>query len=145
MIGIVSIDEARRQAEESELDLVLISPKAVPPVCRIIDYGKFRYEQERKEKEARKKQKVIEVKEIRFSPNIDLNDIKTKANMARKFIMHGDKVKVTMRFRGREMAHMQDGKGTLLEFAGLLEDVANIDKEPKIEGRNMIMFLVRKK
>ena len=94
MIGIVSIEEARAQADEAGLDLVLISPKAVPPVCRIIDFGKFRYEQERKEKESRKKQKIIEVKEIRFSPNIDTNDMKTKANMARKFIEHGDKVKV---------------------------------------------------
>ena len=145
MIGVVSIEEARALADEAGQDLVLISPKAVPPVCRIIDFGKFRYEQERKEKEAKKKQKVVEVKEIRFSPNIDTNDIKTKANMARKFIEHGDKVKVTMRFRGRELAHMQDSRSILIEFAQLLEDVANIDKEPKVEGRNMIMFLSRKK
>lgn len=145
MIGIVSIEEARAQADEAGLDLVLISPKAVPPVCRIIDFGKFRYEQERKEKESRKKQKIIEVKEIRFSPNIDTNDMKTKANMARKFIEHGDKVKVSMRFRGREMSRMQDSKHILTDFAAMLEDIANVDKEPKVEGRNMVMFLSRKK
>lgn len=144
-IGVVAIEEARRLAEEAGQDLVLIAPKADPPVCRIIDFGKFRYEQTRKEKEAKKKQKVIEVKEIRFSPNIDTNDLKTKANMARKFIEHGDKVKVTMRFRGREMAHMQESKGILTDFAQLLEDVAVVDKEPKVEGRNMTMFLSRKK
>ncbi|MBE6018538.1 MAG: translation initiation factor IF-3 [Lachnospiraceae bacterium] len=145
MIGIVSIEEARAQADEAGLDLVLISPKAVPPVCRIIDFGKFRYEQERKEKESRKKQKIIEVKEIRFSPNIDTNDMKTKANMARKFIEHGDKVKVSMRFRGREMSRMQESKHILTDFAAMLEDIANVDKEPKVEGRNMVMFLSRKK
>ncbi len=144
-IGIVSIEEARAQAEEAGVDLVLIAPKAEPPVCRIIDYGKFRYEQLRKEKEAKKKQKTIEIKEIRLSPNIDLNDIKTKANMARKFIEKGDKVKVALRFRGREMSHMQESKHVLDDFAELLVDVANVDKAPKVEGRNMVMFLVQKK
>ncbi|MBQ9815831.1 MAG: translation initiation factor IF-3 [Lachnospiraceae bacterium] len=144
-IGVVSIEEARRLAAEAELDLVLIAPKAAPPVCKIIDFGKFRYEQARKEKEAKKKQKVIEVKEIRLSPNIDLNDIKTKANMARKFIEHGDKVKVALRFRGREMAHMQDSKHILDDFAALMEDIAVVDKAPKVEGRNMVMFLVQKR
>ena len=144
-IGIVSIEEARAQAKEAELDLVLIAPKADPPVCKIIDFGKFRYEQARKEKEAKKKQKVIEVKEIRFSPNIDVNDIKTKANMARKFIEHGDRVKVTMRFRGREMSHMNENRHVLDDFAGMLEDVAVVEKAPKVEGRNMTMFLDRKK
>lgn len=123
----------------------MIAPKAAPPVCKIIDFGKFRYEQARKEKEAKKKQKVIEVKEIRLSPNIDLNDIKTKANMARKFIEHGDKVKVALRFRGREMAHMQDSKHILDDFAALMEDIAVVDKAPKVEGRNMVMFLVQKR
>ena len=144
-IGIVSIEEARAKAEEAGVDLVLIAPKAEPPVCRIIDYGKFRYEQLRKEKEAKKKQKIIEIKEIRLSPNIDLNDIKTKANMARKFIEKGDKVKVSLRFRGREMSHMQDSKHVLDDFAELLADIANVDKAPKVEGRNMVMFLVQKK
>ena len=143
-IGVVSIEEALRLAKEADLDLVLIAPKATPPVCRIIDFGKFRYEQARKEKDAKKKQKVIEVKEIRLSPNIDTNDINTKANMARKFIEHGDKVKVTLRFRGREMAHMQENKYILDDFAAILADIANIDKAPKVEGRNMVMFLSRK-
>ena len=136
----MDIEEARRLAAEAELDLVLIAPKATPPVCKIIDFGKFRYEQARKEKEAKKKQKVIEVKEIRLSPNIDLNDIKTKANMARKFIEHGDKVKVALRFRGREMAHMQDSKHILDDFAEGLADSAVIEKAPKVEGRSMTMF-----
>ena len=144
-IGIVSIEEARAQAKEAELDLVLIAPKADPPVCKIIDFGKFRYEQARKEKEAKKKQKVIEIKEIRFSPNIDVNDIKTKANMARKFIEHGDRVKVTMRFRGREMSHINESRHVLDDFAEMLSDVAVVEKAPKIEGRNMTMFLAKKK
>jgi len=144
-LGVMSIEEAREKAEEAGVDLVLIAPKAEPPVCRVIDYGKFRYEQSRKEKEAKKKQKVIEVKEIRLSPNIDDNDVKTKANMARKFIEKGDKVKVALRFRGREMAHMQESKHVLDDFAEMLQDVANVDKQPKVEGRNMVMFLTQKK
>jgi translation initiation factor IF-3 len=144
-LGILSIEEARTIADNVGLDLVLIAPKATPPVCRVIDFGKFRYEQARKEKEARKKQKVIEIKEIRLSPNIDTNDIKTKVNMARRFIEHGDKVKVTLRFRGREMAHMQERKVILDDFAKMLEDVADIDRAPKVEGRNMVMFMSRKK
>ncbi len=143
--GVVSIDEARAAADEAGVDLVLIAPTAKPPVCKIIDFGKFRYEQTRKEKEARKKQKTIEVKEIRLSPNIDVNDIKTKANMARKFIEKGDKVKVALRFRGREMAHMQENKHVLDDFAEMLEDIATVDKAPKVEGRNMVMFLTKKK
>lgn len=143
--GVVSIDEARAAADEAGVDLVLIAPTAKPPVCKIIDFGKFRYEQARKEKEARKKQKTIDVKEIRLSPNIDVNDIKTKANMARKFIEKGDKVKVALRFRGREMAHMQENKHVLDDFAEMLEDIATVDKAPKVEGRNMVMFLTKKK
>lgn len=143
--GVVSIEEARAAADEAGVDLVLIAPTANPPVCKIIDFGKFRYEQARKEKEARKKQKTIEVKEIRLSPNIDVNDIKTKANMARKFIEKGDKVKVALRFRGREMAHMQENKHVLDDFAEMLEDIATVDKAPKVEGRNMVMFLTKKK
>lgn len=124
---------------------MLIAPTAKPPVCKIIDFGKFRYEQSRKEKEAKKKQKTIEIKEIRFSPNIDTNDIKTKANMARKFIEKGDKVKVSLRFRGRELAHMQERRHVLDNFAEMLADIANVDRAPKIEGRNMVMFLAKKK
>lgn len=143
--GVVSIEEAKAAADEAGIDLVLIAPQADPPVCKIIDFGKFRYEQSRKEKEAKKKQKTIEIKEIRLSPNIDVNDVKTKANMARKFIEKGDKVKVTLRFRGREMAHMQEKRHVLDDFAEMLEEVASVEKEPKVEGRNMVMFLVKKK
>ena len=143
--GIVSIEEARAAADEAGIDLVLIAPTAKPPVCKIIDFGKFRYEQARKEKEAKKKQKTIEVKEIRLSPNIDVNDIRTKANNARKFIEKGDKVKVALRFRGREMAHMQENKHVLDDFAAMLEDIAIVEKAPKVEGRNMVMFLAKKK
>ena len=144
-LGIFSIQDALAKAEEAEVDLVLIAPKADPPVCRIIDYGKFRYEQVQRQKEARRKQRTVEVKEIRLSPNIDVNDIKTKANNARKFIEKGDKVKVALRFRGREMAHMHENKHILDDFAQMLEDVAVIEKQPKVEGRNMVMFLAKKK
>ena len=145
MIGIVSAKEAQKLAREAELDLVKISPNAKPPVCKIIDYGKYKYELARKEKEAKKKQKVIEIKEVRLSPNIEENDLKTKANSARKFLTKGDRVKVTLRFRGREMAHIQSSKHVLDDFAQLLSDVAVIDKAPKLEGRNMTMFLTEKK
>ena len=144
-LGVMSIRDAQRIADEAEMDLVLIAPTAKPPVCRVVDYGKFCYEQKRKDKEAKKKQKTIEIKEIRLSPNIDQNDIKTKANTARKFIEKGDKVKVALRFRGREMAHMQDSKHVLDDFAALLEDIATVEKAPKVEGRNMVMFLAKKK
>ncbi len=144
-VGVVGIEEARNRAREADMDLVLIAPAAKPPVCKIVDFGKFRYEQARKEKEAKKKQKVIDIKEVRLSPNIDVNDVKTKANMARKFIEKGDKVKVTLRFRGREMAHMQESKHVLDDFAAMLEDCAGIDKPAKVEGRNMVMFLSKKK
>lgn len=144
-LGIFSLQDALAKAEEAEVDLVLIAPKAEPPVCRIIDYGKFRYEQLQREKEAKKKQRTVDVKEIRLSPNIDVNDIKTKANNARKFIEKGDKVKVALRFRGREMAHMNESKHILDDFAEMLADVANVDKPPKVEGRNMVMFLTKKK
>jgi translation initiation factor IF-3 len=144
-LGIVSSQEALRLAREANLDLVKIAPTAKPPVCKIIDYGKFKYEQTRREKEAKKKQKVTEVKEIRFSPNIDDNDLKTKANMARKFLVKGDKVKVTLRFRGREMAHTGSSRVILDNFFALLEDVAVIEKYPRLEGRNMTMFLSEKR
>lgn len=141
----MSAKDAYAMAQEAGLDLIKIAPTAKPPVCKIADFGKFRYEQIRREKEAKKKQKVTEVKEVRLSPNIDDNDLNTKANQARKFIEHGDKVKATLKFRGREMAHMQSGKEILDAFAKLLEDVATIDKAAKLEGRNMIMFLTQKK
>lgn len=144
-LGIMSSREAMKHAREAELDLVKIAPNAKPPVCKIIDYGKYRYELARKEKEAKKKQKTIEVKEVRLSPNIDTNDLNTKVNQARKFLSKGDKVKVALRFRGREMAHVNASKGILDEFAQKLSDIAVVDKAPKLEGRNMVMFLTEKR
>ena len=132
-------------AEEAGLDLVKIAPTAKPPVCKIVDYGKYKYEQVRREKEAKKKQHVIEVKEIRLSPNIDTNDLNTKVNNARKFLTKGDKVKITLRFRGREMAHMNQSKHILDDFAQALSDIAVIEKAPKVEGRSMTMFLTEKR
>ncbi len=143
-LGIMSAKEALKLAEEAGLDLVKIAPNAQPPVCKIVDYGKYRYEQLRREKEAKKKQKVIEIKEIRLSPNIDTNDLNTKMNAAKKFLTKGDKVKVTLRFRGREMAHMANSKHILDDFAENLSEVANIEKAPKVEGRSMTMFLAPK-
>ena len=142
-LGIMSSKEAQALADEAGLDLIKIAPTAKPPVCKIADYGKFRYEQARREKEAKKKQKVIEVKEIRLSPNIDTNDLNTKSNNARKFLSKGDKVKVSLRFRGREMAHMNSSKHILDDFAESLSDIAVIDKAPKVEGRSMTMYLTR--
>ena len=144
-LGIMSSRDAYAMAKEAELDLIKIAPTAKPPVCKIADFGKFRYEQIRREKEAKKKQKITEVKEVRLTPNIDDNDLNTKANQARKFLEHGDKVKATLKFRGREMAHMQSGKEILDAFAKLLEDIATVDKAAKLEGRNMTMFLTQKK
>ena len=144
-LGIMSSREAMKIAREAELDLVKIAPKAKPPVCKIIDYGKYRYELARKEKEAKKKQKTIEVKEVRLSPNIDSNDLNTKIASARKFIEKGNKVKVTLRFRGREMAHVQSSRHILDEFAKALEDIALVDKPAKMEGRSMAMFLTEKR
>lgn len=144
-IGIMSSAQAQKLADEENLDLVLIAPKANPPVVKIIDYGKFRYEQARKEKESKKKQKVIEIKEVRLSPNIDTNDLNTKSNMARKFLERGNRVKVTLRFRGREMAHVQNTKHVLDDFAETLSDIAVVDKPPKLEGRSMSMFMTQKR
>ena len=144
-LGIVQAKDALRMAQEAELDLVKIAPTAKPPVCKIIDYGKYRYELARKEKEARKKQKVIEIKEVRLSPNIDTNDLNTKVGAARKFLEKGDKVKVTLRFRGREMAHMYKSKYILDDFAESLKDISVIDKPSKVEGRSMVMFLTAKR
>ena len=139
------IKEAMKLAQEAELDLVKIAPKAQPPVCKIIDYGKYRYELARKEKEAKKKQKTVEVKEVRISPNIDTNDLNTKVNNTKKFIAKGNKVKITLRFRGREMAHMQQSKHILDDFAQMLEDVAVVEKPAKLEGRSMSMVLTEKR
>ena len=144
-LGIMSSREAMKLAEEAELDLVKIAPTAKPPVCKIIDYGKYRYELARKEKEAKKKQKVVEIKEIRMSPNIESNDLNTKMSAAKKFLEKGNKVKVTLRFRGREMAHMQSRKHILDDFAESLADVAVIEKAPKVEGRSISMVLAEKK
>ena len=144
-LGIMSSKEALQLAEEAGVDLVKIAPTAKPPVCKIVDYGKYRYELARKEKEARKKQKVIEIKEIRLSPNIDTNDLNTKINAAKKFLTKGDRVKVTLRFRGREMAHMASSKHILDDFAEALSDVCVVEKAPKVEGRSMTMFLTEKR
>ena len=144
-LGVMSAREALKLAEEAELDLVKIAPTAKPPVCKIIDYGKYRYELARKEKEAKKKQKTVEVKEVRLSPNIDTNDLNTKVNNAKKFIQKGNKVKVTLRFRGREMAHMQTSKHILDDFAEMLKDVAAREKPAKLEGRSIRMVLTEKR
>ena len=144
-LGIMSARDAMKLAREANLDLVKIAPTAKPPVCKIIDYGKYRYEQARREKEARKKQKTIEVKEIRLSPNIDTNDLNTKVNQARKFVSGGNRVKVAVRFRGRELAHTAVGKTILEDFAQKLSDIAVIDKPAKLEGKSMVMFLVEKR
>lgn len=144
-VGVMSARDAMKLAREAGLDLVKIAPNAKPPVCKIVDYGKYRYELARKEKEAKKKQKVTDVKEIRLSPNIDVNDLNTKANQARKFLIKGDKVKVALRFRGREMAHMGMSKQILDDFFTKVEDVAVIEKPAKLEGRSMIMFLGEKR
>ncbi len=144
-LGIMSAKEAMKLAEEAELDLVKIAPNAKPPVCKIIDYGKYRYELARKEKEAKKKQKTVEIKEIRLSPNIDTNDLNTKVNAAKKFIAKGNKVKITLRFRGREMAHIAHSKHILDDFAKEVEDVAVVEKAPKQEGRSISMVLAEKR
>ena len=144
-LGIMSAFDALKLAREAELDLVKIAPQAKPPVCKIIDYGKYRYEQVRKQKEARKKQKIVEVKEVRLSPNIDVNDMNTKMTNARKFLEKGNKVKVTLRFRGREMAHMQASRHILEDFAKAREDIAAVDKPIKQEGRTLTVILSPKK
>lgn len=144
-VGVMSSKEALALAREADLDLIKIAPTAKPPVCKIADYGKYRYELARKEKEAKKKQKVIEIKEVRLSPNIDENDLNTKMNNARKFLEKGNKVKVTLRFRGREMAHMSKTKYILDDFAEKLADIAAVDKPAKVEGRSIVLFLSAKR
>ena len=144
-LGIMSSREAFQKAQDAGLDLVKVAPMAKPPVCKIVDYGKYRYEQARLEKEARKKQHIVDIKEIRMSPNIDANDLNTKVGAARKFLTKGDKVKVTIRFRGREMAHMNASRPVLDNFAKQVEDIAVLEKPAKIEGRNMSIVLGQKK
>ncbi len=144
-LGIMSAKDAMKLAKDAELDLVKIAPTAKPPVCKIVNYGKYRYEFARKEKEAKKKQKIVDIKEVRLSPNIEKNDLNTKMNMAKKFLVKGDKVKVTLRFRGREMAHMNSSKHILDDFAEALTDVAMIEKPAKIEGKSIIMVLTERK
>ena len=144
-LGVMSAREAQKIADDAGLDLVKIAPKANPPVCKVIDYGKYRYEQARKEKDAKKKQKTVELKEIRLSPNIEANDLNTKMNAAKKFLAKGNKVKITLRFRGREMAHMNSSKHILDDFAENLSDVAVVEKAPKVEGRSIGMVLAEKR
>lgn len=140
-LGIMSAEEALEIASEQELDLVKISPNANPPVCKIMDYGKYRFEQSKREKEAKKNQHVMEIKEVRMSPGIDVNDFNVKLRSALKFLGEGNRVKVTVRFRGREMAHTDIGEDLLNRFAEGCAEVSTVDKKPKLDGRHMIMFL----
>ncbi|MBQ3135972.1 MAG: translation initiation factor IF-3 [Clostridia bacterium] len=144
VLGIMSAEEALKIAEEKNLDLVKIAPQAVPPVCKIMDYGKYRFEQTKREKEAKKNQHVVEVKEIRLSLNIDTHDFETKVNHARRFLTSGNKVKVSIRFRGREMAHTEHGITTMQQFAEACQEFGNLEKAPKLEGKSMMMFLAPK-
>ena len=143
-LGIMSAAQANQLAEERGMDLVKISPNAVPPVCKIMDYSKFCFDQKKREKEAKKNQRVVEVKEIRMSPSIDTNDFNTKVKSAQKFLTDGNRVKVSVRFRGREMAHTNLGEKLLMDFAEACADVATLEKNPKLEGRFMAMFLTPK-
>lgn len=141
MIGVVTLRDALAAAEDAGLDLVEVSPNADPPVCKILDYGKFKYEAQKRANEARKKQKIIEVKEIKLRPNIDDNDYDVKLRNARRFLDEGDKVKVTMRFRGREMAHQDLGMNVLVKVRDDLQELAKVEQMPKLEGRQMVMVL----
>ena len=143
-LGIMSSDEALRIADEAQLDLVMIAPQATPPVCKVMDYGKYRFEQQKREKEAKKNQHTVEIKEIRLSLNIDTHDFETKAGHARKFLKGGDKVKVSIRFRGREMGHPEHGLEIMKRFSEALAEMAVVEKPAKLEGRNMLMFLAAK-
>ncbi len=141
MVGVVSLRDALFAAEEAGLDLVEVSPNADPPVCKILDYGKYKYEAQKKANEARKKQKIIEVKEIKLRPNIDEHDYEIKMKAMRRFLEEGDKVKVTMRFRGREMAHQDIGMAVLVKVREALDDLGKVEQMPKLEGKQMIMVL----
>lgn len=140
-LGVVATDRALDLAFERKLDLVNVAPNAKPAVCRIMDYGKYRYELAKREKEARKNQKVINVKEVRMTPSIDTNDLRTKARRARDFLANGDRVKVSVRFRGRELGHKENGRKVLDDFVEMIQDLGKIDKKPTMEGRSMVMFL----
>ena len=144
-LGVMSARDAQKLADEAGLDLVKIAPTAVPPVCRIMDYGKYRFEQAKKEKEARKNQHVVDIKEVRLGLNTDVGDFITKVAQAKRFIQHGDKVKVNIRFRGREMGHPEKGIESMTRFAEACEEFATVEKAAKLEGRNMLMFLVPRK
>ena len=143
-VGVMSAKEALSLAEKSNLDLVKIAPNAVPPVCKIMDYGKFKFEQAKREKEAKKKQKFMDIKEVRLSLNIDTGDFNTKVNHALRFLKDGDKVKVSIRFRGREMAHTDNGIVIMQRFAEACSEIGSVEKPAKLEGRSMLMFLVPK-
>lgn len=143
-LGIMPLKQALDLAEQKNLDLVKIAPQAKPPVCKIIDYGKYRFEQSKREKEQRKNQRVVEIKEVRLSLNIDTHDFETKKNHAVRFISEGNKVKASIRFRGREMGHPELGQEIMSRFADAMSEVANVEKPPKLEGRTMLMFLAPK-
>lgn len=141
MVGVVSLDEALRMAEEFGLDLVEVSPNASPPVCKVLDYGKYKYEQQKKANEARKKQKTADLKEVKMSPRIEKNDYEVKMRNARRFLEDGNKVKITMRFRGREMAHQDIGRDLYDKMKEELAEISSVELQPKFEGRQMIMIL----
>ena len=143
-VGIIPLEEALEKAEEKNLDLVLVSPNAKPPVCKIMNYGKYKFEQAKKEKEAKKKQKVLEIKEIRVTPNIEEHDFEFKSKNARKFLEDGNKVKITVKFRGREVNNSKAGEIVLNKFIERLEDISVVEKQPKLEGRNMFTILAKK-
>ena len=143
-LDIMPIAEAMRLADEKNTDLVKIAPQAKPPVCKIMDYGKYRFEQAKREKEAKKNQRVIEIKEVRLSLNIDTHDFETKANQAIKFLKSGNRVKVSIRFRGREMAHPENGLVTMSKFAEAVSEYGTVEKPAKLEGRSMLMFIAAK-
>ena len=144
-LGIMPLAEAMAKAGDADLDLVKISPNAVPPVCKLMDYGKYRFEQTKRDKEAKKNQRIVEIKEVRMSPGIDVNDFNVKVKNAMKFLKDGNRVKVTVRFRGREMAHTNIGEQLLVKFGQDCAELANVEKNPKLDGRHMSMFLSPKK
>lgn len=143
-VGIIPLEEALEKAEEKNLDLVLVSPNAKPPVCKIMNYGKYKFEQAKKEKEAKKKQKVLEIKEIRVTPNIEEHDFSFKAKNAKKFLEDGNKVKITVRFKGREVNNSKAGEVVLNRFIEELKEISVVEKQPKLEGRNMFTILAKK-